>query len=194
MKELNRRAFLTLTGAAVAMMALAACDDGPYTPPAPPAPTTSKEAELLAAINKVWKKKYEAKEVVHEQLTLNQDAVGLISAYGRVFETANEIPHKLTTADLEMLGKETTKFDEEMKKKYGNKGFAGMVYASDVDTEGTMTLEYQYSCEDAAVQAFVKELLNSASNSSKAEYISFYFPEVQGTTYMTATIFLNDKA
>ena len=56
MKELNRRAFLTLTGAAVAMMALAACGDEPYAPPAPPAPpapTTSKEAELVAAINKV---------------------------------------------------------------------------------------------------------------------------------------------
>lgn len=196
MKELNRRAFLTLTGAALAMMALAACgaDDGPYAPPAPPAPTTSKETELLTAINKVWKKKFEAGLVDHEQLTLNQDAVGLISAYGRVFETANEIPHKLTTADLEMLGKETTKFDEEMKKKYGNGSFAGMVYASDVDTEGTMTLKYKYSCEDAAVQAFVKELLTSKSNSSKAEYISIYLPVVQGTTYMTATIFLNDKA
>ena len=59
MKELNRRAFLTLTGAALAMMALAACgaDDAP---PAPPAAPTSKEAELVAAINKVWKKKFDA--------------------------------------------------------------------------------------------------------------------------------------
>ena len=61
MKELNRRAFLTLTGAALAMMALAACgaDDGPVAPPAPAAPT-GKDAELVAAINKVWKKKFEA--------------------------------------------------------------------------------------------------------------------------------------
>ena len=97
MKELNRRAFLTLTGAAVAMMALAACGDEPYAPPAPPAPpapTTSKEAELVAAINKVWKEKYDAKAVVHEQLTLNQDAVGAIRCYGRVFEEA--IPAKLS--------------------------------------------------------------------------------------------------
>ena len=50
MKELNRRAFLTLTGAALAMMALAACgaDDAP---PAPPAAPTSKEAKVLEAIN-----------------------------------------------------------------------------------------------------------------------------------------------
>ena len=48
MKELNRRAFLTLTGAALAMMALAACgaDDVPAVPAAPAAPT-SKEAELV---------------------------------------------------------------------------------------------------------------------------------------------------
>ena len=52
MKELNRRAFLTLTGAALAMMALAACgaDDGPVAPPA--APTNGKEAKVLEAINK----------------------------------------------------------------------------------------------------------------------------------------------
>lgn len=77
MKELNRRAFLTLTGAALAMMALAACgaDDGPVAPPAPAAPT-GKDAELVAAINKVWKKKFEAGKVTHEQLTLNQEAAG----------------------------------------------------------------------------------------------------------------------
>ena len=52
MKELNRRAFLTLTGAALAMVALAACgaDDGPVAPPA--APTNGKEAKVLEAINK----------------------------------------------------------------------------------------------------------------------------------------------
>ena len=53
MKELNRRAFLTLTGAALAMMALTACgaDDAPAVPPAPAAPT-GKEAKVLEAINK----------------------------------------------------------------------------------------------------------------------------------------------
>ena len=67
MKELNRRAFLTLTGAALAMMALAACgaDDAP---PAPPAPTTPKEAELVAAINKVWKEKHDGCGGCHKVL------------------------------------------------------------------------------------------------------------------------------
>ena len=65
MKKMNRREFLTLTGASVALLALAACGGAPSTPVVP----TGKETELLAAINKVWKEKYAAKEVDHEQLT-----------------------------------------------------------------------------------------------------------------------------
>ena len=70
MKEMNRRAFLTLTGAALAMMALTACgaDDVPPAPPAPPAPTTSEEAKVLEAI-----KKYRAAAGVTEQITLEDD-------------------------------------------------------------------------------------------------------------------------
>ena len=48
MKELNRREFLTLTGAAVVALSLAGCG-GPSTPPAAP---TGKEAKVLEAINK----------------------------------------------------------------------------------------------------------------------------------------------
>ena len=52
MKELNRRAFLKLSGAAAALLALAACGGGSSAPAAPSAPT-GKEAELVAAINKI---------------------------------------------------------------------------------------------------------------------------------------------
>ena len=85
MKKMNRREFLTLTGAAVVALSLAGCGGGSSAPAVP----TGKEAELLAAINRVWKKKYEEKAVVHEQLTLNQDAVDAIRCYGRVFEEVN---------------------------------------------------------------------------------------------------------
>ena len=194
MKKMNRRAFLTLTGAAVAMMALAACgaDDAPAVPPAPAAPT-SKEAELVAAINKVWKKKYDAKAVVHEQLTLNQDAVDVISAYGHVFEQANETPHITTKDDVTMISEGSDKFAKKMKR-YGNNCFAGMAGVSRLFANKVIALEDAYSCEDTAVQAFVEKLLTSLANSSKAEFISIYLPVVQGKTYMTAAIFLNDKA
>ncbi len=47
MKEMNRREFLTLTGASVALLALAACGGAPSTPVVP----TGKEAKVLEAIN-----------------------------------------------------------------------------------------------------------------------------------------------
>ena len=42
MKEMNRRTFLTLSGAAVVALSLAGCGGGPSAPPAPPA-SESKE-------------------------------------------------------------------------------------------------------------------------------------------------------
>ena len=54
MKELNRRAFLALSGASVAMLALAACGGAPS---APAAPTGGKEAKVLEAINLYRKEK-----------------------------------------------------------------------------------------------------------------------------------------
>ena len=189
MKEMNRREFLTLTGAAVVALSLAGCGGGPSTPVAP----TGKEAELLAAINKVWNEKHDAGTVVHEQLTLNQDAVDVISAYGRVFEEANETPHIPTKDDLTMISDGSREFKKKMEK-YGNNCFAGMAGVSRLFAEETIALEDAYSCEDTAVQAFVAKLLTSLSNSFKAEFISIYLPVVQGKTYMTAAIFLNDKA
>ena len=188
MKEMNRREFLTLTGAAVVALSLAGCG-GPSAPAVP----TGKEAELVAAINKVWKKKFDAKEVLHEQLTLNQDGVDVISAYGHVFEQANETPHITTKDDVTMISEGSDKFAKKMEK-YGNNCFAGMAGVTTPFANKVIALEDAYSCEDTAVQAFVEKLLNSLFNSSKAEFISIYLPVVQGTTYMTAAIFLNDKA
>ena len=52
MKELNRREFLTLTGAAVVALSLAGCG-GPSAPAVP----TGKEAKVLEAINLFRKEK-----------------------------------------------------------------------------------------------------------------------------------------
>ena len=187
MKELNRRAFLTLTGAALAMMALAACgaDDAP---PAPAAPT-SKEAELVAAINKVWKKKFDAGQVTHEQLTLNQDAQGAIKIQGGIFENAQTPVRTLTTEDMEKL-LEIPKWQLSLEKKYELGGAAGI---SEPTGEGAISLTFEYSCEDAVIQKFVNKIMGY-SLSREAEFISVYCPVVQGKTYMIATVFWNKKA
>ena len=194
MKKMNRREFLALTGAAVVALSLAGCDDAPPAPPAPPAPTTSKEADLLAAINKVWKEKHDAGAVVHEQLTLNQDAVGVVRAYGRVFETANETPHKFVDDDNKIILGELNGLEDKILNKYGEGSLAGDAGISEQSPDDVVALEDEYSCADTAVRAFVEKLLNSHPNSAKAEFISIYLPVVQGKTYMTAIAFMNNKA
>ena len=192
MKEMNRREFLTLTGAAVVALSLAGCG-GPSAPPAPPAPTTPKETELLTAINKVWKEKYDAGAVVNEQLILNQDAVGVIRAYGRVFEEANETPHKFVADDDKIISGELDGLENKILNKYGEGSLAGDAGISEQSPDDVVALEDEYSCEDTAVRTFVAKLLNSNPNSAKAEFISIYLPVVQGKTYMTAIVFRNNK-
>ena len=189
MKEMNRREFLTLTGAAVVALSLAGCGGGPSTPVAP----TGKEAELVEAINKVWKEKFDAGQVTYEKLTFNQDAVRAVRGYGRVFEKANETPHKLTPSDYAIVLEESDGFEAEMLKKYGKDSLAGMAGISEPSPENVVALEDEYSCENTAVRTFVAKLLNN-SNSAKAEFISIYCPVVQGKTYMTAVVFRNNKA
>ena len=193
MKKMNRRAFLALTGAAVVALSLAGCDDAPPAPPAPPAPTTSKETELVAAINKVWKKKHEAGEVDHEQLTLNQDAVDLISAYGHILAKANKTTHQLTPDDGEIFSNGYIAFTEKLQKYGGEDSLAGVAGVLHRSADDVVTLEDEYSCADAAVLAFVEKLLDSSPNSRKAEFISIYCPVVQGKTYMTAVMFRYNK-
>lgn len=187
MKKMNRREFLTLTGAAVVALSLAGCG-GPSAPPAPAAPT-GKEAELLAAINKVWKEKFNASKVDHEQLTLNQEAQGAIKIQGGIFEDAKESVHTLTKKDIEKLGG-ITAWEYTMKQKYELGGAAGV---SEPSSEGEISLTFEYSCEDAVIQKFVDKILDY-SLSRKAEFISIYCPVVQSNTYMIATVFWNKTA
>lgn len=193
MKELNRRAFLTLTGAALAMMALAACgaDDAPAVPPAPAAPT-GKDAELVAAINKVWKKKFEAGKVTHEQLTLNQEAQGAIKIQGEIFENAQTPVRTLTTEDMKKLF-DIQEWKISLEKKYALGGAAGISEPTGEEGSMEISLTFEYSCEDAVVQKFVDKIMEY-SLSREAEFISVYCPVVQGKTYMIATVFWNKKA
>jgi hypothetical protein len=189
MKKMNRREFLTLSGAAVVALSLAGCGGGSSAPAVP----TGKEAELVAAINKVWKEKYATGAVDHEQLTLNQDAVDLISAYGHILEKANKTTHQLTPDDGEMYTNGYLAFETKLQKYGGGDSLAGTAGVLHQSANDVVTLEDEYSCADAAVRAFVDKLLTSNSNSLKAEFISIYCPVVQGKTYMTAVVFRNNN-
>ena len=191
MKEMNRREFLTLSGAAVVALSLAGCG-GPSAPPAPPAAPTGKEAKLVEAINKVWKEKHALGLVDHEQLILNQEAQGAIKIQGGIFENAQNPVRTLTTEDMQKLV-EIQAWEISMKKKYDLGGAAG--FSEPTGEEGNMevSLTFEYSCEDAVVQKFVDKILGY-SLSRKAEFISIYCPVVQSKTYMIATVFWNKTA
>ena len=191
MKEMNRREFLTLTGAAVVALSLAGCG-GPSAPAVP----TGKEAELVAAINKVWKKKFDAGLVDHEQLTLNQDGQKGIKIQGGLFENAQKTVYKVTEKDGEVMAG-VAGWEVSMEQKYGAgclAGVAGISPVSDNEDELVISLDFEYSCEDADVQKFVEKLLTVNSDDRKAEFISIYCPVVQGKTYMIAVVFRNKKA
>ena len=187
MKELNRREFLTLSGAAIVALSLAGCGGGSS---APAAPTTGKEAELLEAINKVWKEKFGEGKVDHEQLILSQEAQEALKIQGGIFEKAQETEHKLTKDDMIELGK-IAGWEVIMEEKYGLGGAAGI---SEPSGDGVLSLTHEYSCDDAAVRTFVEELLNINSGDRKAEFISIYCPVVQGKTYIIAAVFWNKTA
>ena len=191
MKEMNRREFLTLTGAAIVALSLAGCG-GPSAPPAPPAAPTGKEADLLAAINKVWKEKFNTSKVDHEQLILNQEAQGAIKIQGEIFENAQESVHTLTTEDKKKLF-DIQEWKISLEKKYDIGGAAGISEPTGEEGNMEISLTYEYSCDDAVVQKFVDKILEY-SLSRKAEFISIYCPVVQSKTYMIATVFWNKTA
>ena len=93
--------------------------------------------------------------------------------------------HKIIFGELNGL-------EDKIRNKYGKDSLAGMAGISEPSPENVVALEDAYSCEDAAVRAFVAKLLDN-SNSAKAEF-SIYLPVVQGKTYMTAVVFRNNKA
>ena len=99
MKELNRREFLTLSGASVALLALAACGSTPSTPPAVP---TGKEANVLKAINlyRIEKKmgKFEMDDRLNE---VTEDVVNCAldkTEYDEMFQTVMAKLYPMSTA------------------------------------------------------------------------------------------------
>ena len=146
----------------------------------------------MAAINKVWKKKFDASQVTHEQLTLNQDAQGAIKIQGGIFENAKEPVHTLTADDWKAMY-DVNEWKISLEKKYDLGGAAGISEPTGEDGNMEISLTFEYSCEDAVIQKFVDKIMKY-SLSREAEFISIYCPVVQGKTYMIATVFWNKTA
>lgn len=169
MKELNRREFLTLSGASVALLALAACGGAPSTPVVP----TGKEAKVLEAI-----KKYRAAAGVKEPLALDN---GL--------KPAAELVVKIAKGEM--------KFDEKTmealaKAEAGYDGVGAPIgIAFDKDT-GNMMPVCVYS-EDAEKMAQnlplqLDEGAKASLSSPAITLVNIKTFELSGVTYWVALI------
>lgn len=153
MKEMNRREFLTLSGAAVVALSLAGCG-GPSAPPVPPA-SESKEMTLFRAINEVW---YEVnREVVPnpklqicKSVVYCQEAADLAKFTASPFELyepevdeedyrkwnlPDDVFHEYQLRESEMI--------QEIRNKYGNGSYRGTVGVSNGTHDG-MQLKQLY--------------------------------------------------
>lgn len=202
MKELNRREFLTLTGAAVVALSLAGCG-GPSAPPAPPTPpaSESKEMALFKAINEVW---YEVnREVIThpdlkicKSLVYCQEAADLAKFTASPFENnepevdeedyrkwslPDDVFHEYQLRESEMI--------QEIRNKYGNGSYRGTAGVSNYTHDG-LQLEQLYPRTQSEVKAFVRDLVGHGLASPHREQwmIGLYCPTIKGKTYTVAVM------
>ena len=200
MKEMNRREFLTLTGAAVVALSLAGCG-GPSAPPAPPA-SESKELALFRAINEVW---YEVNRDVVPNPKLDicksvaycQEAADLAKFTASPFEDydpevdeedyrkwnlPDDVFHEYQLHESEMI--------QEIRNKYGNGSYRGTVGVSNSTHDG-MQLKQLYPSNPSEVRAFVRSLAGGhglASPHPEQWMIGLYCPTIKGKTYTVAVM------
>ena len=201
MKEMNRREFLTLTGAAVVALSLAGCGGGSSAPPAPPA-SESKELALFKAINEVW---YEVnKEAIHnpkldicKSVVYCQEADDLAKFTASPFEDydpevdeedyrkwnlPDDVFHEYQLHESEMI--------QEIRNKYGNGSYRGTVGVSNSTHDG-MQLKQLYPSNPSEVRAFVRSLAGGhglASPHPEQWMIGLYCPTIKGKTYTVAVM------
>ena len=200
MKKMNRRAFLTLTGAAVVALSLAGCGGGPSVPPAPPASET-KELALFKAINEVW---YEVnKEVapnpnfdICKSVVYCQEAADLAKFTASPFETyeperdeedyrrwnlPDDVFREYQRRESEMIA--------EIDKKYGSGSYRGTAGVSNY-THDDLQLKQLYPSSQSEVREFVRYLAGPGLVSPHPEQwmIGLYCPTIKGKTYAVAVL------
>lgn len=170
MKKMNRREFLTLSGAAVVALSLAGCG-GPSAPPAPPAvPTTGEEAKVLEAINK-----YRAAAGVKEPLILEN---GL--------KPAAELVVKIAKGEMAYDADAAEALDKAINGYINVEAPIGIAF--DKDT-GNMMPVCVYS-DDAELMAQNLQLQAAGTNlnSPAIKLVNIKTFERSGTTYWVALI------
>ena len=188
MKKMNRREFLTLTGAAVVALSLAGCGGGPSAPPAPAAPT-QKELDLLKALNPALEDHWNelGRPGTLRTLSYSQDA----SDFARHFVSPCV---KADKAEVEMTPEQDAAFENEMlerlqalRKKYGSdmslrEGVIGCEYVLGHPHPHEMKLTIPYALSGENFKNTFIEMHNWMDMETRD--LGIYCPTVAGTDYM----------
>ncbi|WP_236131273.1 twin-arginine translocation signal domain-containing protein [Faecalibacterium prausnitzii] len=188
MKELNRRAFLTLSGAAVVALSLAGCGGGPSVPPAPAAPT-QKELDLLKALNQMledyWKDQGYPEKI--RTLSYNQDASDFARHFVSPCVKADKAEVEMTPEQIAAFEKEMTERLQTLRNKYGSdvamrEGVMGCRYVLGDPrfNEMKLTIPYELSGENFK-DTFLK-MVNGMNIETRD--LGIYCPTVAGTDYI----------
>ena len=199
MKEMNRREFLTLSGAAVAAFSLAGCSGGPSAPPAPPS-SEIKELALFRAINEVW---YEVHKPPIPKLQICKSVAYCLEAADLAKFTASPFETYDPEVDKEDFRKwnlpddvfrdyklREGKMIEEIEDTYGGGSFEGTVGVSN-NSHDSLQLDQLYPSNPSEVRAFVQRLAGGsvlASPHPAQWMIGLYCPTIKGKTYTVAVM------
>lgn len=199
MKEMNRREFLTLSGAAVAAFSLAGCSGGPSAPSAPPA-SESKEMALFKAINEVW---YEVHKPPIPKLQICQSVAYCLEAADLAKFTASPFENndpEIDTEDLRSWNLSDAEFYEYKLREgemiegirniYGGGSYLGTAGVSN-NSHDSLQLEELYPSNPSEVREFVRRLAGGRTLASPhpAQWmIGLYCPTIKGKTYTVAVM------
>ena len=190
MKEMNRREFLTLTGAAVVALSLAGCGGGPSAPPAPAAPT-QKELDLLKALNQMLKEYWtdHGAPEKYKALAYSQDASDFARHFVSPCVKADQAKVKMTPEQNAAFEKEMQERLKALRKKYGSEAALGegvfgcdyvLGYPALYDYNMELTIPYELSGENVK-DTFIK-MLNKMKMETRD--LGIYCPTVAGKDYM----------
>ena len=189
MKEMNRRAFLALSGAAVVALSLAGCG-GPSAPPAPAAPT-QKELDLLKALNQTLIDYWNELGVPAKIRTLgySQDASDFARHFVSPCVKADQAKVKMTPEQNAAFEKEMQERLKALRKKYGSEAALGegvfgcdyvLGYPALYDYNMELTIPYDLSGKNFK-DTFIKML---SKMKMETRDLGIYCPTVAGMDYM----------
>ena len=190
MKEMNRREFLTLSGAAVVALSLAGCGGGSYAPPAPAAPT-QKELNLLTALNEMLIDycNDQGRPEMIRTLSYSQDASDFARDFVSPCVQADQAKVTMTPEQNAAFEKEMQERLDALRKKYGSyasldEGVIGCNYVLGYpalhDYNMELTIPYELSGENFK-NTFLKML---KAMDTETRDLGIYCPTVAGTDYI----------